>query len=133
MNKELEALKEIKRQVGNIHYFDFTQSTPTMTSIPLINTPFFDIIETALKNYEELTNKPVMFCRSTHGSKQALIDMICKNHKEVKITCLEDEKKLKALEIIKECFDLNGFDELIPNSIWFENEEKQKLLKEMLK
>lgn len=57
-------------------------------------------IENALKNYEELTNKPVMFCRSTHGSKQALIDMICKNHKEVKITCLEDEKKLKALEII---------------------------------
>ena len=43
-----------------------------------------------------------------------------------------DEKKLKALDIIKECFDLNGFDEFIPNSKWFESEEKQKLLKEVL-
>ena len=42
------------------------------------------------------------------------------------------EKALKALEIIKECFDLNGFDELVPNSKWFESEEKQKMLKEVL-
>lgn len=41
------------------------------------------------------------------------------------------KKELKALETIKECFDLNGFDELIPNSKWFESEEKQKLLKEV--
>lgn len=41
-------------------------------------------------------------------------------------------KELEALDIIKECFDLNGFDELIPNSKWFESEEKQKLLKEVL-
>lgn len=41
-------------------------------------------------------------------------------------------KELKVLEIIKECFDLNGFDELVPNSKWFESEEKQDLLKEVL-
>ena len=41
-------------------------------------------------------------------------------------------KELKALEIIKECFNLNGFDELVPNSKWFESKEKQDLLKEEL-
>lgn len=60
------------------------------------------IIETALKNYEELTSKPVILYGRTHGHTQALIDTICKNYKEVKITNLEDEKKLKAFEIIKE-------------------------------
>lgn len=61
-----------------------------------------EIIETKLKDYEELTNKPVILYGRTHGYTQALIDTICKNYKEVKITNLEDEKKLKALEIIKE-------------------------------
>lgn len=44
----------------------------------------------------------------------------------------EKEKQDKILQIIKECFVLNGFDELIPNSKWFKSEEKQKLLKEIL-
>ena len=58
-------------------------------------------IENALKNYEELTNKPVILYGRTHGYTKALIDTICKNYKEVKITNLEDEKKLKAFEVIK--------------------------------
>lgn len=61
----------------------------------------FDIIEKTLKDYEELTNKPVMLYGRTNGKTQALIDTVCKNYKDVKITNLEDEKKLKALEIIK--------------------------------
>ena len=61
-----------------------------------------EIIETKLQDYEELTNKPVILYGRTHGYTQALIDTICKNYKEVKITNLEDEKKIKALEIIKE-------------------------------
>lgn len=60
-----------------------------------------EIIETALKNYEELTSKPVILCERTHGHAQALIDMISKNYKNIKITNLEDNKKLKAFEIIK--------------------------------
>ena len=67
----------------------------------------FNIIETTLKNYEELTSKPAILYRSTHGSSQALIDTICKNYKEVKITNLEDENKLKALEIFKEMFSFD--------------------------
>lgn len=60
------------------------------------------IVENALKNYQELTNRPITLGARTHGRAQAIIDMICKNYKEVKIINLEDEKKLKALEIIKE-------------------------------
>ena len=60
MSKELEALMEIKRQVGNIHYFDFTQNPPRMTTILLINTPFFDIIESALKRLEGIDDKKVV-------------------------------------------------------------------------
>ena len=52
------------------------------------------------KEYEELKNKPVVLYGRTHEHTQALIDYICKNYKEVKITNIEDEKKLKALEII---------------------------------
>lgn len=41
-------------------------------------------------------------------------------------------KELKSLKVIKECFALNSFDELVPNSKWYESEEKQNLLKEVL-
>lgn len=56
------------------------------------------IIENALKNYEELTNKPVVL----YGRTQALIDMICKTHKEIKVINLIDERKVKAFDTIKE-------------------------------
>lgn len=60
-----------------------------------------DTIFTTLKNYEELTSKPVILYGRAQGYTQKLIDYICKNYKEVKITNLEDEKKVKASEIIK--------------------------------
>lgn len=41
------------------------------------------------------------------------------------------ETALKALETIKECFVLNGFDELIPNSKWFDK-ANQDLLRRVL-
>ena len=69
-----------------------------------------NIIETALKEYE--------------GAK-AHIEALNKER-------IENSIKLKALEIIKECFDLNGFDELVPNSKWFKSKEKQDLLKDVL-
>lgn len=42
---------------------------------------------------------------------------------------------LEVLEIIKECFDLNGFDELIPNSKWFDIDISQRaeILKKITK
>ena len=44
-------------------------------------------------------------------------------------------KRLKALETIKKCFDVNGFDELIPNHFWWVKSPKHrnKFLKEVLK
>lgn len=89
MNKELRAFRKICR---NLNSYEFTDEYKKNKKL----------IETTLKNYEELTSKPAILYGRTHGHTQALIDTICKNYKEVKITNLEDEKKLKALEIIKE-------------------------------
>lgn len=94
MSKELEAWQEIKLGYicgqGAINEFALRENEREN----------FKIIETALKNYEELTSRPVILYRKTHAKSKAIIDTICKNYKEVKITNLVDEKKLKALEII---------------------------------
>lgn len=92
MSKELDALMRINQK--------FVQKE--WNNKPRETEKDFELIENALKNYEELTNKPVMLYGRNHKKTQALIDTICKNYKEVKITNLEDEKKLKALKIIKE-------------------------------
>lgn len=107
MSKELEALENIKRDLEYITRLDYVdpivrgEVRDELYKIYHRELPELDIIETALKNYEELTSKPAMLYGRTHGHTQVLIDTICKNYKEVKITNLEDEKKLKALEIIK--------------------------------
>lgn len=71
----------------------------------------FSIIESALKRLEEIDNKPVAFMVSSRGMENAIIKEISK-HKEIKITNLADQKKLRALEIIKEkqvevCYFMN--------------------------
>ena len=96
MSKELEALEWLN------YYKNKLQN-----SGQTIRPNGFDIIETALKNYEKLTNKPITLYGRTHGHTQALIDTICKNYKEVKITNLEDKKKLKALVVLKDLFDFD--------------------------
>jgi len=42
------------------------------------------------------------------------------------------EKQLLAFELIKKCFNLNGFDELIPNDNWWESETIQEFIREIL-
>lgn len=44
-------------------------------------------------------------------------------------------KALEALEVLKECFDFEGFDEFIPNGKWFEKdfEQRNEILKELIK
>lgn len=102
----------------------------------------YSVIETALKNYDELTTKPVILYGRAHGHTQKLIDTICKNYKEVKITNLEDEKKLKALEIIKarpeqllDILETDNYNEYLdldyaPNQ--YISEKEYDLLKEIL-
>lgn len=108
MSKELEALENIKRDLEYITRLDYVdpivrgEVRDELYKIYHRELPELDIIETALKNYEKLTSKPAILYGRTHGHTQALVDTICKNYKEVKITNLEDEKKLKALDIIKE-------------------------------
>lgn len=112
MSKELEALDIIKN-IGLSHmetsededydgeweYTDYEEYDGTIEE----NYPEeIKILETALKNYEELLKRPCVLMGRTNGHTQALIDKICKNYKEVKITNLEDENKLKAFEIVDE-------------------------------
>ena len=87
-----------------------------------------------------------MKCLEVVEQVQELIDTICKNYKEVKITNLEDEKKLKALEIIKENELLSVFQDsngkcyvIFTGKYGFENktaveipQEEFDLLKEIL-
>ena len=108
---------------------------------------YCEIVETALKNYQELLGRPCVLVGRTNGQTQALIDKISKNYKEIKITNLEDEKKLKALEIIKEKeVDIYGiknsenvydYNSGIENENNFENKlltkEEYDLLKEVLR
>lgn len=102
MSKELEALEEIKRQVGNIHYFDFTQNMPTMTTIPLVDTTLFKIVENALKDYEKLKGEyDKLESIYTHFIKQ--YNQLLKDH----------SKMLKALEIIKRWTKITEWGEII--------------------
>ena len=77
------------------------------------------LIETELKEseyYKMLCNAYVYFI---HDDKH-------------KYPVLELGKIIKTIDIIRECFDFNGFEEFIPNSKWYQNEENQKILKEVL-
>ena len=102
MSKELEALQEVREQL--IYYKEYAkEKLPTKTKqIDDECEEELNIIETTLKNYEELTSKPAIVCVERHGMAQALIGMFHKNFKEIKITSLEDQDKIKAFEIIKE-------------------------------
>lgn len=88
MSKGLVALETI------IQYNDLRN--PVRGQMYLIN-----IIEKELKRLEKIDDKKVVYMTSTQGQAQKVIDELSK-HKEVVITNLSDQKKLKALEIIKE-------------------------------
>ena len=49
-----EALKELYRQVGSIHYFDFSDELPRETLTLLRKSGLFEIIEKSLNRLEEL-------------------------------------------------------------------------------
>ena len=113
-NKGLEALKEIKS--CSTEYF--------IKNLGYL----FDRVETELKRLEGIDNSPKIILGRHHGQTKSMIDYVCKNWKEVKITNLEDEKKLKALEIIKK---KKWLVEDILNA-FFEDKEQYDLLKEVL-
>ena len=98
MTKELTPLEALER-IKNIK----TLSVPERRVVTFQEKykEELNIIETALKNYQELLEKPCVLVGRTQGHTKALIDTISKNYKEIKITSLEDEKEIKAFEIIK--------------------------------
>lgn len=84
-----------------------------------------------LTNLQDLRSAFVSHCK-TLGCSIDYITMCQIMFANIENALKENEKKLKALEVIKECFDFNGFEEFIPNSKWYQSESKQKLLKEVL-
>ena len=98
MTKELTPLEALER-IKNIK----TLSVPERRVVTFQEKykEELNIIETALKNYQELLKRPCVLVGRTNGHTKALIDTISKNYKEIKITSLEDEKEIKAFEIIK--------------------------------
>lgn len=107
MNDYLFALERIKR--GQIH-----------DDLYKVCQEDLDTIEDALKKYNELTSKTMILCARTSGKQKMLIDMICKNYKEVRVSTLESDKKFIAFDIIKEkrvytnvlfyCFERDGLE-----------------------
>ena len=55
----LEALEEIKKQIGNIHYIDFRNDIPQQTIYELREMPLFDTIKKELKALEVIKKKNV--------------------------------------------------------------------------
>lgn len=107
MNKSLEALNEMINKFVEI-LLETKCEEPTAVNITYLANSLrmafhneLNIIETTLKDYDELTSKPVILYGRTNGQTKALIDMISKNYKAIKITNLDDQNELKALEIIK--------------------------------
>ena len=111
MSKELDAFYDLK----NV-YWDNDIVKEKYGITPEISKLKFDIIETALKKLEEIDD--------TLSSKLKFMNDLLFTLEE---TC---KKQDEILGIIKECFNLNGFGELIPNSKYFKSEEKQNLLEE---
>ena len=101
------------------------------------------IIENALKDYEELKSKSIMLYGRTQGITQQIVETICKNYKDVKITDLETEKELKIIKekttsacnclmILKARFDnldYNNYKELFLTDL---TKEEYDLLKGVL-
>lgn len=114
MSKELTPLEAFYK-IANTHQYAFQEVYKKETKL----------IETALKDLEELKTENAVLNYWLKG-----ITYYIENGS---FTLLDLSKRIKAFEIIKECFVLNGFDELIPNAKWFENKEMQVLLKEVLK
>ncbi len=85
------------------------------------------------KAFKRITEYPVLITIGGRGSGKS---EMCRRAFEQRVKDKElVEDALKALEIIKKCFDVNGLDELIPNQHWWKLPitKRNKLLKEMFK
>ena len=116
MNKELESLKEIKK------YFPFKVNELEYQNI--------DIIETALKNYENLKQE-------NEQLKTSYLENLLNEESKEYIY-----KKLKALDTIKERFTIQfsksdlpnyyGIMQIGTNPVYIKTQEEYDLLKEVL-
>lgn len=92
MNKKLTPLERVLARL--VHNLMYTENAKQCDKD-------IETLKSALKNYEELLKRPCVIMGRTNGYTQALMDAVSKNHKEIKITSLDDQKNLKAFKIIK--------------------------------
>lgn len=89
----LDLLNELKKQIGNIHYFAFKDgTTPFQTSIKLIDSPLMRIIEKRLIALEIIIRKNVDI--------QYITDPYCS------LDMYNSMMLLKEWQLTKEEFDL---------------------------
>lgn len=110
MNKELEALESIRKTIQQLDYGFVSKE----------DEEDFQIIETALKDYEKLTNNNVRFTSKydveklveDYGKLKDEYDRLESIHtdfiKQYNLLMKDHSKVLKALEIIKNNFKLVG-------------------------
>ena len=82
MNKGLEALKELKRQIGNLEFIDFRNGLPQRTTYLVKDTSLFNDIETELKRLEEI-DKHLTFLPKTQNSYD--VDTLIKQEEVLRI------------------------------------------------
>lgn len=88
-----------------------------------IQRDYIKIVESAFNQLKELESQPIIVVSSRMSGKP---------YRKISITQrLFDLEKF--LKIIKEDFYVNGLDEFIPKSGWYDNDEKQNFIKEMLR
>ena len=131
MNKEFKALEKIANLPMTEQYKSDYKGGMTNCIVADNCGKEIKIIETALKRLEEIDNKPKVILGRTHGQTKSMIDYVCQNWKEVKITNLDDEKKLKAFEIIKKK-NITPYEDVLQNGgyedyLMFRNLCKQDL------
>lgn len=144
-----EALKELYRQVGSIHYCDMTCGTPKETTLLLRDSEPFKIVETALKEKEQQDgviqilkeiiefsqvlphiepNKDNGFDIMSAVSINIQRDIENKERELLRKWILETcfPKELKALEIIKEKgIDIYYMKSALRNSVVFNETPSQ--------
>lgn len=97
MTKELEAFEDLKRQVGNMPYTSYDNGLGNRTTFLIKDSAIFPLIENALKRLETIE------CQDRFVDEVWKTTGLPNYSKEAR----ENNKKLKALEIIKENLNID--------------------------
>ena len=75
MGKGLEALEELKRQIGNLEFVDFRNGIPQRTTFLVKDTSLFNDIETDLKALEIIKEEEAIYVFEEKGEYWLVVNM----------------------------------------------------------